>query len=119
MKKMKKVLIIPLLGSFGFLFSMDLPLPSIQAPLFGNTFNLENPNNLKRGKEITRQFEFYDRLSWKAKELCDGFAQKACEELNFKKPRLTSFLAFRETQCVCTSIYEWRASRFGIIKINA
>lgn len=102
---MKKVLIILLLGSFGFLFSMDLPLPQIQAPLFGNNLDLENPDNLKRGKEITRQFEFYDRLSWQAKERCDGVAQKACEELNFKKPRLTSFLAFRETQCAYAQAY--------------
>ena len=88
-----------MLVSFNCLFSMDLPLPPIQAPLFGNNLNLENQDNLKRGMEITKQFEFYDGLSWEAKELCDGFALKACEEFNCKNPRSTSFLAFRETQC--------------------
>lgn len=105
MKRMRRVLIMPLLGSFSFIFSMDLPFSPIQAPLFGNTLNLENPDNLKRGKEIASQFEFYDRLSWQGKELCDGLVQKACEELNFKKPRLTSFLAFRETQCAYAQAY--------------
>lgn len=102
---MKVRLIIPMLVSFNFLFSMDLQLPPIQAPLFGNNIDLENQENLKRGLANAKQFEFYDGLSWEAKEVCDGCAQKACQAYNLRIPRSTSFLSFRETRCAYAQAY--------------
>lgn len=94
---MKIRLSIILFISFNSLFSMERP--SMREPLFRNNLDLENPDNLQRGLELTKQLEFYDVLSWQAKEVCDDCTQKACEESDLKKPRVTSFLAYRETRC--------------------
>lgn len=72
---------------------------SIKAPLFGNNLDLENPGNAHRALEIKKQLEFYDVLSWEAKEVCDECTQKACQDFDLKKPRNTSFLSYRETRC--------------------
>lgn len=93
---MKICFAILLCVSFNSLFSMERPF---KAPLFGNNLDLENPDNLKRALELARQLEFYDVLSWQAKEVCDDCTQQAYQDSNLKKPRATSFLAYRETRC--------------------
>lgn len=103
MKYIPVVLILCVLDFFNCVRSMELP--PIKAPLFGNNLDLENPDNLKRGMENAKQFEWYDGLSWEAKEICDGCAQQACQVYNLKIPRTTSFLSYRETRCAYAQAY--------------